>query len=58
MKDPAYIADAKKLHLDVNAVPPDKLAQMISDIYETPQSVIDRVRSVIGVPGSKAKKKS
>jgi hypothetical protein len=31
---------------------------MISDIYETPQPVIDRVRSVIGVPGSKGKKKS
>jgi tripartite-type tricarboxylate transporter receptor subunit TctC len=56
MKDPAYIADAKKLHLDVNAVPPEKLEKMISELYETPQSVVDRVRSVIGVPGSNGKK--
>jgi hypothetical protein len=58
MKDPAYIADAKKLHLDVNAVPPQKLEQMISELYETPQSVVDRVRSIINVAAPKGKKKS
>ena len=50
MKDPSYIADAKKLHLDVNAISGEKVDALIKEIYETPQSAIDRVRQVISTP--------
>lgn len=52
MKDPGYIADAKKLHLDVNAISGEKVEALINELYETPQSAIDRVRQVISAPSA------
>jgi tripartite-type tricarboxylate transporter receptor subunit TctC len=53
MKDKAYVADAKKLHLDVNAIPGEKVDALIAELYETPQSAVERVRKVIGAPAAK-----
>jgi tripartite-type tricarboxylate transporter receptor subunit TctC len=53
MKDPGYVADAGKLHLDVNAIPGDKVEALIAELYETPKSAVDRVRQVIGTPAAK-----
>jgi tripartite-type tricarboxylate transporter receptor subunit TctC len=55
MKDKAYIADAKKLHLDVNAISGEKVDALIAELYQTPKSAVERVRKVIAAPVEKKK---
>ena len=42
MKDPAFIADAKRLSLDVNPVKAAEIDAMIAALYATPKDVIAR----------------
>ena len=39
MKDPAFLADAKKLDLDVNPMSGDQLATLLKTLYATPKDV-------------------
>jgi len=42
MKDPAFIADAKRLSLDVNPVKGAEIDAMIAELYATPKDVVAR----------------
>lgn len=43
MRDPEFLSEAKKLRLDVDPVPGEKLEGVIKGLMSTPRSVIDRV---------------
>jgi tripartite-type tricarboxylate transporter receptor subunit TctC len=47
MKDPAFIADAKKLSIDIKPIDGETMTKMIADLNATPQPIIDRLRAVI-----------
>ena len=47
MTDPDFIADAQKSGLDVEPESGARLAALVSKIYATPRSVIDRIGSLI-----------
>ena len=47
MKDPEFIADAKKQKLDVEPVPGDRLAAILKSIYATPKPTIDRIAKIL-----------
>jgi tripartite-type tricarboxylate transporter receptor subunit TctC len=47
MKDPEFIADAKKSKFNVEPVSGEKLAALINKIYATPKAIIDRVGELI-----------
>jgi len=47
MKDAAYIAEAKKLKMELNPTGGVELAQMISKVMATPQSVIDKFKIAV-----------
>ena len=47
MKDPEFLADAKKNKLDVEAEDGEHLAALIAKIYATPKPIIERVAKLI-----------
>ena len=48
MKDESFLEEAKRLSIDISPVSADELTQLTVDLYKTPQSVLDRVRSILG----------
>jgi tripartite-type tricarboxylate transporter receptor subunit TctC len=47
MKDPEFLADAKKIRIDVNPVPGVAVERLIGDIYATPDAILAKVRNII-----------
>lgn len=47
MRDPDYIADAKKQHLDLDFMRGDEIAKLIERIYASPEPVIARARTAL-----------
>ena len=42
MKDPEYLADAKKLNIDVNPVSGTALDKLLAELYATPKDVVKK----------------
>lgn len=52
MKDPALLAEAKRMHLEVNPLDGEAVHQLLVGMYDTPQPIIDKV-SAIFAPNQK-----
>lgn len=50
MKDPAFLADAKKIGLDVDPVGGVEIQKLVQEIQATPQEVVDRLRELLKAP--------
>jgi tripartite-type tricarboxylate transporter receptor subunit TctC len=46
VKDPAFLADAVALHLDVNYLPGEKLQDLVHQLASSPAEVIEKARAV------------
>ena len=44
-KDPAFLAEAKKLNLDVDAISGDEVQALVKKVYATPQAIVDRAKA-------------
>ena len=51
MKDPAYIAEAHKIHLDISPVDGKGIAALVHKIETAPQPMIDRLKALLARPG-------
>ena len=52
MKDPAFLADAQRIGLEINPVSGKSIRQLISEIQNTPGDVVQRLRSILAAdPG-------
>jgi hypothetical protein len=47
MKDPEYLADAKKLNIDVNPVTAKALDELLAELYATPKDVVKKASEAI-----------
>jgi tripartite-type tricarboxylate transporter receptor subunit TctC len=47
MKDPEFLADAKKIHIDVNPIAGAAVEKLINDVYSTPEAILTKVRSIV-----------
>ena len=47
MKDPEYLADAKKLEIDVNPVSGKAIADLLTDIYATPKEALKKAGEAV-----------
>jgi tripartite-type tricarboxylate transporter receptor subunit TctC len=47
MKDPAYLADAKRLKIDVDPLTGQELAMLVEQVSHTPADVVARVRAAL-----------
>ncbi len=48
MADPAFLKEAKEMHIDVAPVKGDDLQSLVADIVSTPADVVARARQVLG----------
>jgi tripartite-type tricarboxylate transporter receptor subunit TctC len=48
MKDPAFVADTKKAKLNVSPITGQQIADVIADVYKTPQPVIEHTKQLMG----------
>ena len=47
MKDPAFLAEAQQLQLDVDPTTGEEAQKVALDMYATPQAVVDRVKALL-----------
>jgi tripartite-type tricarboxylate transporter receptor subunit TctC len=47
MKDPKFLADAKKTHLFVDAITGERIHALIKDAYTTPQDIVKKTAKII-----------
>jgi tripartite-type tricarboxylate transporter receptor subunit TctC len=47
MKDPDYLADAKRLNIDVNPVGANALEELLAELYATPKDVLKKASEAI-----------
>jgi hypothetical protein len=48
MKDPAFLADAKKFNLDLDIATAEQVQRLLVDFASYPKAVLDRARAAIG----------
>jgi tripartite-type tricarboxylate transporter receptor subunit TctC len=48
MNDPAFIAEANRLNLEVNPMPGRDVEALVADLYRTPRDVVEQARRAIG----------
>jgi tripartite-type tricarboxylate transporter receptor subunit TctC len=51
MADPAFLAEAKKIHLDISPMSGPEIHALIEKQYATPKNIVDKVRSMMAAPG-------
>src|SRR5262249_45636563 len=49
VKDPAYLAETKKINMEIQPTGPDTIAKLVDQILKTPAPVVERARQVLGV---------
>ena len=47
MKDPKFLADAEKMHIDISPLSGDKVDELVHKLYATPKDVVERARKAI-----------
>lgn len=52
MKDPEFLADAKKKNAPVNPVAGDEIAKIIEDGYRIPPDVLQKMKVMVGLAGA------
>ncbi len=45
--DPDLLAEAANIKMDMSYTPPDRLAQLVADLYKTPPNVIETVKALL-----------
>jgi tripartite-type tricarboxylate transporter receptor subunit TctC len=53
MKDPAFVADAEKLQLDISPMTGEALQTLVGELTQTPTEIVHRVRAALDVPSAK-----
>jgi tripartite-type tricarboxylate transporter receptor subunit TctC len=47
MKDPEFLADAKKMNADINPVSAERLDSLVKELYATPKPIVDEAKKSI-----------
>lgn len=50
MKDPAFVAEAQKLQLELSPMTGEAMQALVADIAKTPSEITNRVRNALAVP--------
>jgi tripartite-type tricarboxylate transporter receptor subunit TctC len=53
LKDPAFLAEAKKLRIDIDLVSGERLQQIIQNAYDMPSEVVTAAKAAMGNQGHK-----
>ncbi|HLQ93262.1 MAG TPA: hypothetical protein VK148_24845 [Xanthobacteraceae bacterium] len=47
--DPEFLAETKRINMEIQPTPPDVIAKLVDEILKTPQPVVERARVLLGV---------
>jgi tripartite-type tricarboxylate transporter receptor subunit TctC len=47
MQDPDFIADARRRSIEIEPLPPEQLAQLVSEVMSMPEGVMDEARAAV-----------
>ena len=47
MKDPAFLAEAKRVRLEVSPLSGEEAQKLIADIYRTPRPIVEKARAIV-----------
>jgi hypothetical protein len=53
MKDPAFVAEAAKLQLDVTPMTGEEVQNLVGELARTPAEITKRVRAALDAPAAK-----
>jgi tripartite-type tricarboxylate transporter receptor subunit TctC len=53
MKEPAFIADAAKLQLEIDPMTGEEVQALVAQLSRTPPGIVARVRAALEVPGAR-----
>ena len=45
--DPALVAEAARMKMDMTYRPPDQLERLVADLYDTPSALIETVKKLV-----------
>ena len=51
MKDPAFLAEAKQINLDVEPLDGASVERLVKELFETPKPLVERARTILGITG-------
>lgn len=51
MKDPAFLAEAKRLHLDISPMSGEEIHELLKKQYATPKAIVDSVHAMMVAQG-------
>ena len=54
MKDPEFLADAKKLSMEIDPITGEQAQELIAKVLATPQPIAERVRKALEPPKAKS----
>ena len=57
MKDPAFLAEAKAMSLEIDPVSGEEVTKLIADIYASPREIIDQARNIMSGGADRSVKK-
>ena len=52
LKDPAFLADADKMRLEIDPLTGEQVQDIVNRVLGTPKPVINQIQSVLGLPPS------
>ena len=53
MKDPAFIAEADKIQLELKPMTGEEVQKLVGELAETPPDVVARVKAALDAPAAK-----
>jgi hypothetical protein len=56
MKDPAFIAEAEKLHMEIEPMTGAQIDHLLADAYATPKEIVTQAATLLTPPAQQKKK--
>jgi tripartite-type tricarboxylate transporter receptor subunit TctC len=47
LRDPEFLAEAERAHMEINPISADELLELLNEAYATPEQIVDRARAII-----------
>jgi tripartite-type tricarboxylate transporter receptor subunit TctC len=49
LADPQFLAETKKINMEIQPLAPEEIQKIVEEIFQTPQPVLERARTLLGV---------
>jgi hypothetical protein len=50
MADPAFLAEADKLHAEIDPLTGEQVQEIVTQVLNTPRPIINQIQTMLGLP--------